>query len=154
MSTKPITESRVDIEVRELVYTRLLAEARTTSKEEIAKWLSLSIEDVDTSLRRLAEAHMIVLQPRSGEILMANPFSAVPTQFVVRAGVKEWWGNCIWDALGILAMVDQDGSIHTSCQDCGEDLRLEVAGGKMLPEQSIVHFAVPAAHWWEDIVFT
>jgi hypothetical protein len=36
---------------------------------------------------------------------MANPFSAVPTPFLVRSGDRSWYGNCIWDALGIPAML-------------------------------------------------
>jgi hypothetical protein len=33
-------------------------------------------------------------------------------------------------------------------------MTLHVADGHLQPTDSVVHFAVPAARWWEDIVFT
>jgi hypothetical protein len=56
------------------------------------------------------EAHMLVLEP-TGEILMANPFSAVPTPFLAEVGGRRWFGNCIWEALGIIATLHADGRV-------------------------------------------
>jgi hypothetical protein len=70
-----------------------------------ASALSTPPDDVEASLQRLADGHVLVLQRGTGEILMANPFSAVPTPFLVRSGDRSWYGNCIWDALGIPAML-------------------------------------------------
>jgi hypothetical protein len=97
---------------------------------------------------------MLVLQPDSGEVLMASPFSAVPTAYRVEAGEQGWWANCIWDALGVCAMIRSDATVLTSCPDCGEAMSLTVEAGELLPAPGIVHFAVPAARWWKDIVFT
>ncbi|GAC1618994.1 MAG: hypothetical protein PVS2B2_04300 [Candidatus Acidiferrum sp.] len=94
---------------------------------------------------------MLVLQP-SGEVLMANPFSAVPTPFVTEVGARRWFGNCIWDSLGILATLQADGRVLTSCGCCGDSMVLNLRGG-MLTGDGIVHFAIPARHWWDDIVF-
>src|SRR5437667_11759339 len=41
-----------------------------------------------------------VLQ-ENGELWRAAPFSAVPTAFPVKVGDRSYYGNCIWDALGI-----------------------------------------------------
>jgi hypothetical protein len=97
------------------------------------------------------DAHMLVLQP-SGELLMASPFSAVPTPFVTEAGARRWFGNCIWDALGILATLPSDGRVVTSCAGCGDAMVLEVREG-VVSGGGIVHFALPARRWWDDIVF-
>jgi predicted RNA-binding Zn-ribbon protein involved in translation (DUF1610 family) len=145
---------QIDAEVRRLIYTHFLLEAAAVSREEVARQLSLSHEQVAASFVRLAQAHVLALQPDSGELLMASPFSAVPTAFRVRSGGKSWWGNCIWDALGILVMVGRDGSVQTSCPDCGEELLIDVASDRLTSTDAVVHFAVPAARWWEDIVFT
>ncbi len=109
---------------------------------------------VSASYSRLADAHTLVLQPESGEVLMANPFSAVPTAFSVISENGQWWANCIWDALGVLAMIATDGSVHTSCPDCGEALSLTTSRAHLIEASHVVHFAVPAARWWDDIVFT
>ncbi len=154
MSTDVQTSAELDAEVRRVIYDSFLSRARAVTQQEVARELSLPDDDVAASFGRLAAAHVVVLQPESGELLMANPFSAVPTTFRVSSGEKEWWANCIWDALGVLAMIDEDGAIETSCPDCGEALDLAVVSGQLSRPEGVVHFAVPAAHWWDDIVFT
>ena len=85
---------------------------------------------------------------------MANPISAVPTPFLVRAGDRSWYGNCIWDAMGISAMLQQDAVIETSCGCCGTAMQVTVVNGSLGEAPGIARFAVPAARWWDDIVFT
>jgi alkylmercury lyase-like protein len=84
---------------------------------------------------------------------MANPLSAKPTSFLVATDHGRHYGNCIWDALGIAAMLDTDAHIDTDCADCGEAMVLEVRD-RNLAVEGVAHFAVPAAHWWDDIGFT
>ncbi len=60
---------------------------------------------------------------------------------------------CVWDALGVIAMIGHDGTVDTSCPDCGEALSLSVRAGRLDPAEGLVHFTVPAAHWWDDMVF-
>jgi hypothetical protein len=103
--------------------------------------------------RRLAEGHVIVLQPGTTELWMANPLSARPTPFLVTTEHGRFYGNCVWDALGVAAMLDADARIDTDCADCGEAMVLEIVGGELAAE-GVAHFAVPAAHWWDDIGFT
>jgi len=109
--------------------------------------------EVLASFRRLADAHMLVLQPESGEILMAGPYSAVPTPFRVRARGVSAYGNCVWDALGIPAMLQSDGEIDTSCADCGTSASFRIVDGT-LDGDGLMHFAILARDWWKDLVFT
>ena len=85
---------------------------------------------------------------------MANPFSAVPTAHRVHARGRWWYANCAWDAFGVCAALDADGRIETSCPDCGEPLAIEVRDQRPSDEGVLFHCLVPAAHWWDDIVFT
>jgi len=144
----------LDLEVRREVYDGFLTAGRALSIGEIALRLSKGDQDVGQALQRLAGAHALALQPSSGEVLMASPFSAVPTAFVVTSSGRSWWGNCIWDGLGILAMLGADGGVATACPDCGESLTLLIRNGLVEGDPSLAHFAVPARSWWEDIVFT
>jgi len=144
--------------VRLRLYEMFLELGRSPSMAEIAGTLQCSVSDVAAAFRELAAAHMLVLQERSGEVLMANPLSAVPTPFVVEtgadAGFRSWYGNCIWDALGVIAMLQRDGRVLTSCGCCGESMTVSVRQGEVEAKPpGIVHFALPAKRWWDDIVF-
>ena len=63
-------------------------------------------------------------------------------------------GVSAWDALGIVAALGTDAIIRAVCGDCSEPILLEIAGGKLKRSEGIIHFAVPAHHWWDNIGFT
>jgi hypothetical protein len=144
--------------VRVRLYQLFLELGRCPSRAEVATGLRCGVPEVSAAFQDLAAAHMLVLQPGSGEILMANPLSAVPTPFAVEtqadSGTRTWYGNCIWDALGVIAMLQRDGRVLTSCGCCGESMTVSVRKGEVEAKPpGIVHFAIPAKHWWDDIVF-
>lgn len=85
---------------------------------------------------------------------MAHPLSAVPTPFAVETERGSFYGNCIWDGLGAIAMLGRDGRVETACPDCGEPLVFTVRDGELEPVEAVVHYAVPAGRWWEDIGFS
>ena len=143
-----------DKEVRRLVYDTVMRTGRVPSSGEIASFTATSPESVLESFKRLEAAHMLLLQRGSGEILMAPPFSAVPTAFHVESGGVSYWGNCIWDALGVPAMLHRDARIVTACGDCGEAMEMRVEGGSLAPAEGVIHFAIPARHWWDNLVYT
>lgn len=142
-----------DKEVRRYVYDYVMKKGVPPAIIEAATGLSSAQSEIRASFQRLADAHMLVLQRDSGEILMANPFSAVPTPFLVQVGARSFYGNCIWDAMGIPAMLRQDAVVRASCGDCGTAMNLKITNGSLEKAEGIVHFAIPAAHWWDDIVF-
>lgn len=137
--TPLVSETRI----RARIYDELLRTGLTPSAAEVGD---------PAALRRLAEGRVIVLDD-AGEIVMAPPFSAVPTPFPVSTPDLRAFGNCIWDALGIAAMAKSDARIETSCGDCGAGMQVTVEGDSVRGE-GIMHFAIPARRWWEDIVFT
>jgi hypothetical protein len=102
----------------------------------------------------LHDAHALVLDSDTGEIRMANPFSAVPTSYRVQVAGRWWYANCAWDAFGICAALQADGRIETVCSDCDEPIAVEVAAGEPDDKTLLFHCLVPAARWWDDIVFT
>lgn len=142
-----------DNEVRVALYRLFVERTRAPVPAELAAELDASISDVEASLRRLAEAHVIVLAPGSEYLWMANPLSAIATPFRVEAHGRSYFANCIWDAFGTVAMLGDAGRVDTWCPDCGEPLSAEVRSGEVSGD-GLIHFAVPAARWWEDIGFT
>ena len=142
-----------DADIRLHVYTRLLEDGRAPTVAGTADAFGRSTEEVEAAYRRLAEGRAIVLHPGTVDVWMAPPLSAVRTPFLIEAQGRERFGNCVWDGLGVLAMVRADGVVRTSCADCDEPLDLVVRDGRLEPSDSVIHFAVPAARWWEDIGF-
>ncbi len=149
----PDASEALDRKVRWQVYDTTMRNGVPPASSLVAKSLGVSAPEIITSFERLAAAHILVLQPGSREILMANPFSAVPTPFRVEVGGMSCYGNCIWDALGVPAMLHQDVRIVTSCGDCGAAATVEVKKDRVHGE-GLLHFAIPARLWWNDIVFT
>jgi hypothetical protein len=142
-----------DLLVRRHIYEVTLGRGNPPALAEAAARLRAAQPDILASFQRLAAAHILVLQPENGEILMANPFSAVPTPFLVELEAFSCYGNCIWDALGIPAMLRQNAHIRTACADSGSAVDLSIEDGRLRPAEGIIHFALPARRWWEDIVF-
>jgi hypothetical protein len=141
-------------EVRLHVFHEAAETARVPQPPEIAAALGRPESEVRRALRALAAARVLILAPNDGDIWAANPFCAVPSPFRVEARGKTYFGICIWDALGIVAALDSDAVIHASCGDCSEPLTLGVAGGTLTRSEGIIHFAVPAHHWWDNIGYT
>ena len=143
-----------DRDVRLFIYDYFLRTGRAPQTIDVAAKLSCGAATVHASLERLAAGHAIVLEPESREILRAAPFWATPTNFVIESSGRSWWGSCIWDALGIPAMLGADARVLTACGCCSAAMTLEVSGGVLQPAEGIVHFAVPVPRWYEDVVFT
>ena len=144
-----------DLRIRNEIYSSFVRTGNAPTPCETARALDLSPDDVADAYRRLHDAHALVLFPGSTEIKMLNPFSTVETPHRVEAGDRSWFANCAWDALGIPGALHVNGSVHSACPDCGEPLELEVRGGELTRGADLlVHFVVPARHWWDDIGFT
>ncbi len=144
---------QLDRSLRVEVYRFFVERGRPPVPGELAESLSVTSHAAEASLRRLADARVVVLAPGTPYIWMANPLSALPSPYEVQAQGRTWWGICVWDAFGIIAMLGGDGTVRSRCPDCGEQLEMRVQDGRLDREDYIAHYAVPAAHWWDDIGF-
>src|SRR5689334_1382317 len=114
-----------DKQVRAQVYAHCVQTGQAPAMDAIAQALARPVTDVQAAYQRLAGGRPLRLQDH-GEVLMAEPFSAIPGAFAVPAGGERWWGNCVWDALGIAAMLKADAHVGRSCRCCGYAMALEV----------------------------
>ena len=128
---------------------------RVPDAGEVAHVLDLPEATVVDAFHQLHDSHVAVLEPgHTDRLRMANPFSAVPTPFRISIGERSWWGNCVWDGLGIIAMLGGNGVMATTCPDCGQPEGVGIADGQLQHGAGIASIGVPAASWWEDIIYT
>ncbi len=143
-----------DTHVKLEIYRHFAATGRGPSPEEVARRVDSNVESVADAYARLREQRVLVLETDGVSIRMAPPFSGVPTQHHVEAGGLEYFGVCAWDALGVLAALHKPGIVHSHCAESGEPLHLAVDLSGPGPSEWLFHCLVPAARWWDDIVFT
>lgn len=148
---RPVDEA--DLRVRNATYQRFVELGRAPTAAEVASAVGAEEDAVRTAWRRLHDAHALVLDD-GGELRMANPFAARPTDFRVTAAGRDWYANCAWDAFGIGAALHVDSELDSHCPDCHEPLHIRVRDGRPDDTDLVFHVLVPAAKWWNDIGFT
>jgi Alkylmercury lyase len=147
--------NHLDTNVKLALYRWIADTASVPSSAELAAAMNLPETDVRETLSRLHAKRLLVPEPGdSARIRMAPPFSGVETKFPVNANGKRYYANCVWDAFGIAAALHADAIIPASDGLSDEPLTLEVRNGRPMPQPYVAHFAVPAAHWWDDIIYT
>lgn len=117
----------------------------------------VDVGDVRDAYARLRAQRVLVLEADGASIRMAPPFSGVPTQHIVDSGGVRYFANCAWDSLGIPAALRRPATVHSRCEQSFEPFDLQVGlDGPGLTEAGgwVFHCLVPAAKWWDDIVFT
>lgn len=138
--------NQVDRQVRAAVYALFRNGVRSVREVDVADVLGMTPVAVSESLRRLHEGHGLVLSG-DGSVMMAHPFSGVDTGHTATMGDITHRANCAWDALAILALLG-DGVAR-----CPGGPEWTVDDGVVSPE-GVVHLLVPAARFWDDVVFT
>ncbi len=139
--------------LRRTIYDGLAATGSVPSRADLVAVIG-SEGELDRRLRALHDYHQVVLDA-DGSIRMALPFSAIPTDHIVRSGDRRWFANCAWDALAIPAALGADAEIEAPWLDDGSPVDLEIVDGELVGGvDAHVHFVVPARRWWDDIVET
>lgn len=120
---------------------------------ELAALLGCSREAARTGLRRLADAHGVVLHPDGVRVWAAHPFSLAPTCFSVCRGSDAWWGTCAWCALGIAGLLGGAATITTTIGGRGRQIALHVDDGTVAETGLVVHFPVPMRRVWDNVLY-
>ena len=147
--------NEIDTKVKLAIYAITAETGCVPDAAEISRKIEINEEEVLGAFARLHAKRLLVPEPGDPtRIRMAPPFSGMPTAFPVEANGKRYYANCVWDAYGIAAALHCDAVSHASDGHTDEPLTLEVKNGQPILRPFVAHFAVPAAHWWDDIVFT
>ncbi|MBL8079823.1 MAG: hypothetical protein JNM55_17785 [Anaerolineales bacterium] len=152
-------------DVRAFVYRYFADTTRAPSTEDTARHFNISKEEAGKIYTELNHRHAFFLEPETLTIRMANPFSAIPTDFKVHANGKTYFANCAWDMLGIPAALHCDATIDAVFTESNGPVQLEIRdgqiaqGGVLAAEDGglsdmLVHFPLPFSRWYDDLVFT
>jgi len=144
-----------DTSVKQAVYTLVANAGEMPDASRVAVEVGAGIAEVEDAFARLYKKRILVPEPGDrSRIRMAAPFSGVPTSFLVKAKGNAYFANCVWDALGVLAAFHVDGVVEASDGHTREPMTLEIHGGSPIPIECVIHFAVPVAQWWDDMIHT
>jgi len=146
----------MELEVRAklAIYEHFAAVGSRPSVDDIAARVGVTVPGVREVLGRLRAQRVLVLEADGESIRMAPPFSGVPTQHRVTSAGASYFANCAWDALGIPAALGRAATVHSRCEQSLESLELAVSDRGPEGSDWLFHSVVPAAKWWDDIVFT
>jgi hypothetical protein len=144
----------LDTQTKLAIYRHFAETGRRPSLEVVAERVGSSVNDVRETYGRLRAQRVLALEPDGESIRMAPPFSGVPTQHVVIVDGTSYFANCAWDSFGIPAALNRPGRVQSRCEQSGEPLELETGLEGPPPCDWLFHCLVPAAKWWDNIVFT
>jgi hypothetical protein len=146
---------QIDTEVKLAIYRVTADTGVVPTSAEVARKIDVEEAEVLDAFARLHKKRLLVPEPGDfSRIRMAPPFSGIATAFPVDANGRRYYANCVWDAYGVAAALHTDATIPASDGHTGEPLWLEVKNNQPIHRSYVAHFAVPAAHWWDDIIFT
>ncbi len=142
-------------DLRVAVFRTFADTGRAPSSADLAVALRADEHEVVGGLRSLAGGRHLVLDAHD-RIVMAHPFAAIPLGFSVMGADTLWWGGCAWDAFALPHLLPDAGPVlvATRCPGCGRAHAWNVDNQQPPTGHQVAHFLVPAAHIWDDVVFT
>jgi len=142
--------------LRKYIFDFFLETTRAPLAEEMMPKFGWSRGEVLAHLQELQAAHHIFLLPGTERILMANPFSSLPTPFRVSAGRRQYFANCAWDAIALHVVLDQDVRISSFCHHCGAPLEFGLSKRTVSPEGRgvLVFLQTPVSKWYDNLLTT
>jgi hypothetical protein len=143
-----------DTRVKVAIYRHFADTGGRPTPQQVADHVGGAADEVLGAYQRLRAQRVLVLESDGATIRMAPPFSGVPTQHVVAADGKHYYANCAWDAFGIAAALHTPAEVRSRCEQTHELLKLRISPDGPEPSSWLFHCLVPAAKWWDDIVFT
>ena len=143
-----------EVQVKLALYGHFAETGHRPTPRDTASRTGLSEDEVLAAYRGLQGQRLLYLEPDGATIRMAPPFSGVPTQHQVEIDGIGYHANCAWDSFGIPAALHRAGRVRSRCEESGAPLDLAIGVNGPEPSSWLFHCLVPAARWWDDLVFT
>jgi hypothetical protein len=142
------------VALRQFIYDAILADGVPPTSERIAGRFGTPRAEALRALADLRIGKAVLVHPVTGENWMAGPFSSVPTQYLVERDGRQWWGNCVWDLLGVAVLVGRPVRLRASCIESGEPFVADVDPTRGISSDWMAHLLLPARRWYEDVGYT
>ena len=123
-------------QIRHFVYRYFADTTHAPNVDETAAYFNISTEEASEYYKELHNRHAFFLDLETLTVRMANPFSAIPTDFKVHANGKTYYANCAWDMLGIPATLHTDAVIEAVCTESNDSVQLEIKNGQIMKSRS------------------
>jgi hypothetical protein len=143
-----------DLALRTAVYRQFAITGQSPSLDTMREAIGATSEQIVDGYRRLYAKRMLVPADDFASIMMAPPFSGIPTQHEVTVNGKKYFANCAWDAFGVVSALGGTGEVLSRCEQTLEPLLLQLTPDGPSSSRWLFHCVVPAADWWNNIVFT
>jgi hypothetical protein len=143
--------------LRKYVFDHFLDTATAPVVEEIMHEFRVDRDEAVRGLLELQAAHHLLLLPGTQRILMANPFSNLPTPFEVTVGSQRYFANCAWDAIAFHVMLEQEVRVASYCHHCAEPIELRLSQGARVGDGGkdvLVFLGTPVSKWYDNPVET
>ena len=136
------------------IYDWLLERGTPPTLRELSRHFGEPETDLRRAVADLRIGKTVLPHPTTGEIWMAGPFASAESPYRVAGRKAWWWANCAWDMFGVAVIANEAVRIDARCADCGAAMALRGDPNREPTEDAVVHFLVPARHWYDDIGFT
>lgn len=131
----------------------IVAHGHAPTVSLLGRALDATPDEIAAALAQLAESHGVVLHPGQPEVWVIHPFSLSPTNVWVQGRLRGWWAPCMWCALGIASLVQDDVVIHTRAGAESEPLAIAISDGKLRGDHElVVHFPIAPRHAWDNVI--
>lgn len=124
------------------------------SVKDLSIILNANEDEVVKGLKKLQEYHGVVLHPNEPKVWVIHPFSMSPTNFYVKSKKGEWWGNCAWCSLGVVALINDDAKIITTIGGETEQIEINIINGEIQEKNYYIHFPIPMKNAWDNVIYT
>lgn len=149
------TLNEQDWDIRLYIYHELVRTGQAPSHQLIAEYFGIPVASSRQALHRLHNAHLLFLKPNTDDVMMVFPLSAVPTNYQVTVNGVQLYANCAWDSLGIPAMLGKDAQVRVTHPITRESITYAIQDGQLRTvSNGYIHFALPFADWYNDLIDT
>jgi hypothetical protein len=112
--------SLADQDLRGLLARMIAKRGHAPAMAELAEAAGLSEAQTEAALRRLHEAHALLLHPHRCAPWVVHPFALSAGSCWVDTAERGYWANCLYCGLGIAAATRSDTRITTRLGGEGE----------------------------------
>jgi hypothetical protein len=144
--------------VRYYIYRYFIENSKAPVLEDIMIIFNRTKSEIIKILNELEELHHLKLVPGVSRILMAWPFSNIPTQYIISTeSGKNYYANCAWDSIAFHIILNQSIKITAFCYHCDHSINISVSNNKIIkenPTTTIINFSKPIAQWMDNVIDT